>query len=125
MTTREDIKNWLKGTGKDRAWLGETIGVSKRTVDNWLSGADPIPAAKKKLIEERMQNSAAPDQTAAVVLPLDTSSVNYITILLTQEEYAECVSAATAEHLDLQTWARKLLLDYCRAHPAKEETGTS
>ncbi|MDO5450080.1 MAG: hypothetical protein Q4F30_04220 [Akkermansia sp.] len=72
-----------------------------------------------------MQNSAAPDQTAAVVLPLDTSSVNYITILLTQEEYAECVSAATAEHLDLQTWARKLLLDYCRAHPAKEETGTS
>lgn len=125
MTTPEEIKAWLKANRISRQDFAARLGVAKGTVDIWLSGARAINAAKQTAIELLMQNSAAPDQTAAVVLPLDTSSVNYITILLTQEEYAECVSAATAEHLDLQTWARKLLLDYCRAHPAKEETGTS
>ena len=35
--TARDIVSWLKGMGRNRAWLAENCGVQKRTVDNWLS----------------------------------------------------------------------------------------
>lgn len=41
----DQIKQWLKETGKDRAWLAEKCGVSKSTVDGWMAGRTiPKPA---------------------------------------------------------------------------------
>lgn len=33
----EEIRRWLASIGKDRKWLAEQCGVSKRTVDGWFS----------------------------------------------------------------------------------------
>lgn len=42
----DQIKQWLKETGKDRVWLAEKCGVSKSTVDGWMAGRTiPRPAA--------------------------------------------------------------------------------
>ena len=41
----DQIKTWLKEQGKDRAWLAAQCGVSKPTVDGWMSGRNiPGPA---------------------------------------------------------------------------------
>ena len=42
--TKEDIKKWLKDSGKSREWLAEQCGVGKRVLDNWLSAARPVPS---------------------------------------------------------------------------------
>ena len=44
--TKEEIKAWLKESGHDRDWLGAQLGVSRRTVDNWLSSNIRIPGRK-------------------------------------------------------------------------------
>lgn len=54
MLNAKDIKDWLKTIGKNREWLAEKTLVSKRTVDNWITTARPIPPAKLSLIEKLM-----------------------------------------------------------------------
>lgn len=46
VVTKEEIKAWLKESGHDRDWLGAKLGVSRRTVDNWLSSNIRIPGRK-------------------------------------------------------------------------------
>lgn len=55
MPTREDIKQWLKKTGKDRFWLASKMFVSKRQIDNWLSSNRGIPEVKLQFIESLMK----------------------------------------------------------------------
>lgn len=50
--TKEEIKGWLKESGLDRDWLGAQLGVSRRTVDNWLSSSIRIPGLKLQAIEQ-------------------------------------------------------------------------
>jgi hypothetical protein len=50
--TKEEIKAWLKESGFDRDWLGAQLGVSRRTVDNWLSSSIRIPGLKLQAIEQ-------------------------------------------------------------------------
>lgn len=52
MLNAEDIKKWLKESGKNRQWLAEKTLSNKRTIDNWLSAGKPIPSAKLDLIEK-------------------------------------------------------------------------
>jgi hypothetical protein len=51
---KAQIKMWLKATGRTREWLGENVHVKKRTVNNWLSSAQQIPADKLTLIQRLM-----------------------------------------------------------------------
>lgn len=81
--TKEDIKKWLKISGKSRKWLAEQCGVEKRTLDNWLSSSLPVPA-KALLIIQRLMNETA------CVPPSE------IEIDFTEEEWA-VVSAAMTE----------------------------
>ena len=53
--TKDDIKAWLTGLEKDREWLGLKLHVQKRTVDNWLSTAAPIPQVKLQAITRLME----------------------------------------------------------------------
>lgn len=47
----QKVREWLAAHNKDRQWLGEQVGVSKRTVDNWFS-AGTLPEAKRELVEK-------------------------------------------------------------------------
>ena len=52
--TARDIVSWLKGMGRNRAWLAENCGVQKRTVDNWLSSNRPIPQKALLIVQGMM-----------------------------------------------------------------------
>lgn len=49
--TPEIIKAWLKENKISRETLGKEVGVSKKTVNNWLSDNRPIPSKKLAIIE--------------------------------------------------------------------------
>lgn len=107
----EEIKGALKKLRISREELGAKLGVSKASVDNWLCGSRPIPAAKLKLIEMMLQ--PAP-QAAPAIPPLDLSSVKIINVRLTAEELDLCIRAARACHMELEEWARLTILDATR-----------
>ncbi len=47
LALKRRLKTWMKSAdGIDRMKLGQWCGVSKRTVDNWLSSKKPIPKQK-------------------------------------------------------------------------------
>jgi hypothetical protein len=49
--TKDEIKAWLKRFGHSREWLGNACGgVSKSTVNNWLSTSISIPESSLHLI---------------------------------------------------------------------------
>lgn len=58
--TKEEIKAWLKESGLDRDWLGAQLGVSRRTVDNWLSSSIRIPGRKLLAIEQLLSREREP-----------------------------------------------------------------
>ena len=61
------VRSWLKAHRKDRQWLGEQVGVSKRTVDNWFS-LECIPPGKRELVEKVItpEEGSRPSVTCAV-----------------------------------------------------------
>ena len=65
-TTKEDVKKWLKVIGRDREWLANQCGVSKRQVDNWLSSSINIPA-KAILVIQRLMNGEAESSPRIVI----------------------------------------------------------
>ncbi len=56
---KDEIKSWLKQSGRDREWLAQQLFVTKRTVDNWLSSPKVIPGNKLALIGRLMEDDAA------------------------------------------------------------------
>ena len=55
--SKEDIKEWLKTTGRNRQWLADQCGnISKRTVDNWLSSPKEVPLATLALIRRLIED---------------------------------------------------------------------
>ena len=58
--TKEDIKKWLKDSGKSREWLAEQCGVGKRVLDNWLSAARPVPSKALLIIQRLMTETIFP-----------------------------------------------------------------
>lgn len=68
VVTKEEIKAWLKESGLDRDWLGGQLGVSRSTVDNWLSSSIRIPERKLQAIEQLL--SKGRESLAAELGPL-------------------------------------------------------
>lgn len=104
----EEIKALLKSRGWNREQFGNRVGVSKRTVDNWLCGSYTIPLPKMKLIEELMQESAAP--AAKKPVSVDIGSIEIINVILTREEMEEVARAAAALGLSIDEFARDAVL---------------
>lgn len=92
MLTRDEIKAWLKRTGRTRQDLAAAVGLSKGTVNNWLSGADPIPAPKQQLIERLMKESD-PGAASAPATP-STEELTAIALMMTREQRAYLTAAA-------------------------------
>lgn len=70
MATPQEIKDWMKRTGKTRQWLAEMTLSSHHTVNGWLSAGKTIPAAKLEMIERLMGED---ENEAIVVLPRDVA----------------------------------------------------
>jgi hypothetical protein len=93
---KEKIKAWLKSTHRDRNWLGDQIGVTKKTVDNWLSSPQPIPEAKLQLIQRVMESSqkSPQDPTLPQVFSVEVSLPRF-------RQYSYC---AKMQHRTLEEW---------------------
>lgn len=100
MTTREEIKAWLKSSGTSRASLAECLGVSKGTVNNWLAGADPIPKIKLAFIENIMRFGVAQPNITAL---------KAFAVQLPDEDYGKCKMAAAQAGKPLEEWAAQVL----------------
>lgn len=66
-TSKEGIKAWLaRYPDRDRNWLAEQCGVSKNTVNNWLSTSIELPAKTVLIIENLMRKDAENEPGAPV-----------------------------------------------------------
>lgn len=52
--TPDTIKDWLDEQGRDRHWLAGKCGVSKATVDGWLSNGRTIPGTALIVLKDLM-----------------------------------------------------------------------
>ncbi len=55
-TIKQKIKSWLKERSITRDVLAKRMGVTKRTIDRWLTANEVIPAMKLEVIEQIMQS---------------------------------------------------------------------
>lgn len=73
--TKDQIKHWLKSSGRDREWLGKQCGVSKRAVDNWLSRERPVPVAIltiiRRLMDDDRRAAEMQEESQNLVLEVD------------------------------------------------------
>ena len=95
----EEIKVWLRRTNRDRQWLADQCGVSKRTVDNWLSAGQTMSAAVTKLIATLM---AADIQRIAEQPP---KLLNAFVLEVDEPTFEAYNRAANARGLLMKPWA--------------------
>ncbi len=108
-TTREDIKTWLKTVKMSRNELAERLKVSKGTVNNWLSGADPIPKLKLAFIESLMQSSQPEENQSPATTP---GTPRAFAVQLSEQDYQRCLAAALrAGKPNLEAWAAQALTE--------------
>lgn len=74
MHSKAEIKSWLKKNGKNRVWLADRLGVSKATVDKYLSTNVPIPEKSMKIIDF-LFSETNDCQTVKLLIPDDFISL--------------------------------------------------
>lgn len=98
----DDIKAWLKRTNRDREWLGSQLGVTKRTVDNWLSAGQSIPEAKAALIQRLMDDDAAQEaKRRQQIAPIN----QLFSVEVDLPRFRRYSAAALARQQTLEQWA--------------------
>lgn len=104
----EEIRAWLKQTGVSRAELSVKLGVSRHTVDNYLSGHTPIPArARARILAHK---EYIPPQTHPLA-----ERCRVVGAPLTGAEYAEVLSAAMKSNYTVEELCSAAILEYSRA----------
>lgn len=98
---KTDVKVWLKAIGKNRQWLAEQCGVTKRGVDAWLSSSRPIPRPAERIIERLMSQYPA---TASTQETPSSGADNAITLTVDDATFDTWNQAATAEGKLLRQW---------------------
>ncbi|MDB6080484.1 MAG: peptidase and domain protein [Akkermansiaceae bacterium] len=108
MLSKDEIKAWLAANGRDRAWLAERCGVSKSTVNNWLSTSISIPLKKLQMIDRltvQLQSEKIDERRAAGLLPEDA---NRFMLQFSEEDFARINDAANKRGMrikDYIAWA--------------------
>ncbi len=122
--TKERIKDWLKAFGHTREWLAGECDVSVKTVNNWLSSPQDIPAAKLRLIERLTQEDEAAEAARRQKL-IPTAQVFSLEVdLPTFRSYS---AAALAHGQTLEQWAINELntaAELSMSDPKAEAPGT-
>lgn len=93
-TTKEDVKKWLKTIGRDRFWLAEQCGATKRTVDDWLSTGREIPAKAILAIQRLMNGEAGSPPRIVLDFTDDEWAVICDAMKAHKETFLEFVNAA-------------------------------
>ncbi len=90
----QQIKQWLKQSGHDRQWLAGNCGVSKSTVDGWLSpnGARNIPKPSQSIIAALMYKEK----------PIEPR--------FTVEQYARIQKAAKNAGMEVDQWIEQAII---------------
>ena len=70
MDPSQTIRKWLKARGRDRYWLAEQTGFSKRTWDNWFA-AKAFPKCASKLVHYMMQEGKTRSRSDEIKLTLE------------------------------------------------------
>lgn len=108
---KDEVKAWLKRLSLSRDWLADKIGVSKRTVDNWLSSSIDIPERSAAMIRQIMDDS---EKMAEGI------STNIFSVECTLDQFRRFSRAALEDGMILEDWALQILDEEARAHFAKE-----
>jgi len=99
-TSKEAVKEWLSNhADRDRHWLAEKCGTEKRTVDNWLSSPQPIPAKATLIIRQLMIEDSERERAASGVPPMS------IVLEVDGETFDRYNHAATARDMIIRKWA--------------------
>lgn len=88
MTTSE-LSTMLSDIGKNREWLAEELGISKRTIDSWCTAKGEFPTWASKLIpilcmqEAMLSPQFSPAQISVIHQAMDaqgyTDVIEYMT----------------------------------------------
>lgn len=105
---KTDVKAWLKAIGKNRQWLAEQCGVTKRGVDAWLSSSRPIPRPAERIIERLI--SQYPATTSTQETPSNGAD-NAITLTIDDATFDTWNQAATVEGKLLRQWCVDIIND--------------
>lgn len=106
--SKDDIKYWLKTSGKTREWLGKKCGgTSKNTVNNWLSTSIEIPASQLEIIRRLMAEDA---QRAAT----DADPQCHLVLRVALEEYERWEHAALLQTTTLSNYCIEAIRDAYR-----------
>lgn len=124
--TKEKIKSWLKRFGHSREWLGEQCGgVSKNTVNNWLSTSISIPDSSLYLIGRLMED----DERAEAERLKSDSSVpqSHLVIQVDVEEFNawERIAIQQTPPQTVTDWALQAIKDAFAAEQKISKTVTN
>ena len=112
-TSKESIKSWLaERPERSREWLADKCGVTKRTVDNWLSSGIEIPLKAQRLLESLIRD----DQSAAKT----DEKVTHLMLTVPLTEFDEWCRAALLNGQIVSQWALQSIRDaYQQEHLIK------
>lgn len=107
--TLEDIKAWLKKIGKSRQWLADRMKMAKGSIDNWLSGVDPIPQVKLAFIESLMKDSQPVQPPPS---SQNTDELKVVSAIVSKDDYQRCLAASIKEgYATIEAWAAAVLTE--------------
>lgn len=110
--TVEEIKAALREQGMTRAELAERLGVSVRTVNNWLSAGHKITERNMLGIRDILFPAPAPATAPEQheVAGLSVEDIQVIAVRLSPEDFAAAARAAEDAGIPLEEWTRRAIL---------------
>ena len=100
--TKQEVSDWLKKFNHTRKWLADKCSVSKRTVDNWLSSPQDIPAKAIPIITALMH---ADEEKARIETVLPQNLV----LEFSREDFNAICDRAIHERMRPNEWAEQQL----------------
>lgn len=113
MQARDEIKAWLKKTGRTRTWLADELMVTINTVNGWMSNRD-IPAAKLDRIRELMGVIATPQVSeSAARAARDAGLIRAVSVAFVADEYELVMEAARDSGKTVEEYILESALKEC------------
>lgn len=121
------VKEWMKATGKNRDWLANKCGVSKRTVDCWFAASGNIPARAILVLQGLMADfdKDAVDDHSLISFGIDLSRApqRFVVLVLqvaqrlntTPEKAVICIFEAAMRSTDFTAFVDERKEGVCHA----------
>lgn len=103
--TRDEVKVWLKGIGRNRYWLASEIGVTKTTVDGWFSRS--VPEWAKNVMIQLRKKYPVPSERLALTRDLQAPCV--FSIRVSGEKFDAMNRVALKKGLLMREWINQLV----------------